>query len=89
MFVYFVLGEITFTTTSASKTYVNLPTKNITSLIQQFAKKTVQIQTIESANGTNIPIDEAMFQKRMTVSELLDSDWSHINISPLTTLPTL
>ncbi|TMX03163.1 hypothetical protein EJD97_017922, partial [Solanum chilense] len=67
-------GEITFTTTSASKTYVNLPTKNITSLIQQFAKKTVQILTIESANGTNIPIDEAMFQNRMTVSELLDSD---------------
>uniref|UniRef100_A0A3Q7EVR9 Uncharacterized protein n=1 Tax=Solanum lycopersicum TaxID=4081 RepID=A0A3Q7EVR9_SOLLC len=67
-------GEITFATTAASKMYVYLSMENVTSLIQKFATKTVQIQTIESANGRNIPIDEAMFKNRMTVSELLDSD---------------
>uniref|UniRef100_A0A3Q7IGZ1 Uncharacterized protein n=1 Tax=Solanum lycopersicum TaxID=4081 RepID=A0A3Q7IGZ1_SOLLC len=59
-------GEITFSTTAASKTYVNLPMANVTSLIQKFATKTIQKQIIESANGRNIPIDEAMFENRMT-----------------------
>ena len=67
MFVYSVSGEITFATTASSKMYVYLPMENVTSLIQKFATKTVQIQTIESANGRNIPIDEAMFENRMTV----------------------
>ena len=73
MFVYYVSCEITFATTAASKTYVNLPMANVTSLIQKFATKTIQKQIIESANGRNISIDEAMFENRMTVSELLDS----------------
>ena len=73
MFVYSVSCEITFATTAASKTYVNLPMANVTSLIQKFATKIIQKQIIESANGRNIPIDEAMFENWMTVSELLDS----------------
>ncbi|WMV15291.1 hypothetical protein MTR67_008676, partial [Solanum verrucosum] len=70
-------GEITFATTAATKTYVNLQMDHITSLIQKFATKPVHIQTIESGNGSNIPIAEAMFQSRMTITELLDSDWSY------------
>ncbi|KAH0773793.1 hypothetical protein KY290_010930 [Solanum tuberosum] len=70
-------GEITYATTAATKTYVNLQMDHITSLIQKFATKTVHIQTIKSCNGSNIPIVEAMFQNRMTITELLDSDWSY------------
>ncbi|TMW99058.1 hypothetical protein EJD97_003107 [Solanum chilense] len=66
--------KITFATTAASKTYVYLPMENVTSLIQKFATKTVQIQTIESTNGKNIPTDEAIFENKMTVSELMHSD---------------
>ncbi|KAH0645096.1 hypothetical protein KY284_032980 [Solanum tuberosum] len=62
---------------AATKTYVNLQMDHITSLIQKFATKPVHIQTIESGNGSNIPIVEAMFQNRMTITELLDSDWSY------------
>ncbi|TMW85845.1 hypothetical protein EJD97_022390 [Solanum chilense] len=49
---------------------------NITSLIQKFATKIIQIQTIDNANAGNIPLEEAMFSNRMSVTELLDSDWS-------------
>ncbi|WMV55489.1 hypothetical protein MTR67_048874, partial [Solanum verrucosum] len=70
-------GEITFATTAATKTYVNLQMDHISSLIQKFATKPVHIQTIESDNRSNIPIAEAMFQNRMTITELLDSDWSY------------
>ncbi|KAH0679306.1 hypothetical protein KY284_020391 [Solanum tuberosum] len=70
-------GEITFATTAATKTYVNLQMDHITSLNQKFATKPVHIQTIESGNGSNIPIAEAMFQNWMTITELLDSDWSY------------
>ncbi|TMX04746.1 hypothetical protein EJD97_004975 [Solanum chilense] len=70
----FILGELTFATIAASKTYVNLP-MDITSLIQKFATKIVYIQSIDSANAGNIPLDEAMFANTTTVTELLDSDW--------------
>ncbi|KAH0729426.1 hypothetical protein KY289_000614 [Solanum tuberosum] len=62
---------------AATKTYVNLQMDHITSLIQKFATKPIHIQTIESCNGSNIPIAEAMFKNRMTITELLDSDWSY------------
>ncbi|WMV07703.1 hypothetical protein MTR67_001088 [Solanum verrucosum] len=70
-------GEITFATIATTKTYVNLQMDHITSLIQKLATKPIHIQTIESGNGCNIPIEEAMFQNRMTITELLDSDWSY------------
>ncbi|KAH0712621.1 hypothetical protein KY289_008580 [Solanum tuberosum] len=70
-------GEITFATTAATKTYVNLQMDHIISLIQKFATKPVHIQTIKSGNRSNIPIAEDMFQNWMTITELLDSDWSY------------
>lgn len=88
--LYLITGEITFATTAATKTYVNLQMDHITSLIQKFATKPVHIQTIESGNGSNIPIVEAMFQNRMTITELLDSDWSYdIEVITLNNLRTL
>ena len=68
----FVKGEINFATPTATKTNVNLPMDNFTSMIEKFASKQVHIQIIESANGSNIPIAEAMFQNRMTITELLN-----------------
>ncbi|KAK4731144.1 hypothetical protein R3W88_024132 [Solanum pinnatisectum] len=41
-----------------------------------FSKKSVDVQTIASANTSNVPIAQAMFENRMTVVELVDSDWS-------------
>ena len=63
---------------------------NITSLIQKFATKIVHIQTIDNTNAGNIPLEEAMFSNRMTVTELLDSDWScDIEASALISVTTL
>uniref|UniRef100_A0A3Q7IEX3 Replication factor A C-terminal domain-containing protein n=1 Tax=Solanum lycopersicum TaxID=4081 RepID=A0A3Q7IEX3_SOLLC len=70
-------GEINFATPTATKTNVNLPMDNFTSMIEKFASKQVHIQIIESANGSNIPIAEAMFQNRMTITKLLNSYWSY------------
>ncbi|MCD9559146.1 hypothetical protein HAX54_016965 [Datura stramonium] len=69
-------GEVTFATTAASKIYVNLKIDYITSLIQRFANTSVGVQTIVRNNTNNISIEEEMFQNRMTITELLDSDWS-------------
>ncbi|XP_049388086.1 uncharacterized protein LOC125852387 [Solanum stenotomum] len=69
-------GELTFATTAASKIYGNLKMDNITSLLHKFSKKSVDVQTIASANASNVPIAQAMFENRMTVAELVDSDWS-------------
>ncbi|KAG5610851.1 hypothetical protein H5410_022132 [Solanum commersonii] len=70
-------GEITFTTTTTIKTYVNLTMDNITSLIHKSATNFVHIKTIDSANKSNIPMEEAMFKNKITIIELLDSDWSY------------
>ena len=47
---------------------------NITSLLQKFSKKSVDVHTIESANASNVSIAEAMFENWMTIVELVDYD---------------
>ncbi|XP_015075483.1 replication factor A protein 1-like [Solanum pennellii] len=69
-------GELTFATTAASKIYVNLKMDNITALLHKFSKKSVDVVTIASGNSSNVPNAQAMFENRMTVAELLDSEWS-------------
>ncbi|KAK4731468.1 hypothetical protein R3W88_024456 [Solanum pinnatisectum] len=54
-------GEVTLTTTAEIKIFVNLKIDNITSLTLKFSTKSVQVKTIESANVSNIPIEQAMF----------------------------
>uniref|UniRef100_K4BZE0 Uncharacterized protein n=1 Tax=Solanum lycopersicum TaxID=4081 RepID=K4BZE0_SOLLC len=49
---------------------------NITALLHKFSKKSVDDHTIESANASNVSIAEAMFENRMNIAELVDSDWS-------------
>ncbi|KAH0781486.1 hypothetical protein KY290_001084 [Solanum tuberosum] len=61
---------------AASKIYANLKMDNITSLLHKFSKKSVDVQTIGSANASNVPIAEAMFENRMTIAELVGYDWS-------------
>ncbi|XP_015076269.1 replication factor A protein 1-like [Solanum pennellii] len=69
-------GELTFATTAASKIFVNLKMDNITALLHKFSKKSVDVVTIASGNSSNVPNAQAMFENRMTVAELLDSEWS-------------
>ncbi|XP_059289430.1 uncharacterized protein LOC132042936 [Lycium ferocissimum] len=69
-------GEITFATTCASKIYVNLKIDYINSLKEKFSNKSVGVETLQSANVETLPIEEQMFQNRMSICELLESEWS-------------
>ncbi|XP_060169962.1 replication protein A 70 kDa DNA-binding subunit B-like isoform X2 [Lycium barbarum] len=69
-------GEVSFSTTSASKVYVNLDIDYIRSLMQKFSTMSAGVQIIESSNVNTIPIEEEMFFNRMDIKELLESDWS-------------
>ncbi|KAG5599417.1 hypothetical protein H5410_030787 [Solanum commersonii] len=42
----------------------------------KFSSEAIAVQTIAIAYGDNIPIEKAMFEKRMIVANLLDSDLS-------------
>ncbi|KAH0633138.1 hypothetical protein KY284_035924 [Solanum tuberosum] len=42
----------------------------------KYRPKSIQVKTIESANASNIPIEQAMFDNTITVTELLNSNWS-------------
>ena len=60
---------------------------NITALLHKFSKKLVDVVTIASGNSSNVPNAQAMFENRMTVADLLDSDWSHdIEVSTIINL---
>ncbi|KAK4731467.1 hypothetical protein R3W88_024455 [Solanum pinnatisectum] len=61
--------EVTLTTTAEIKIFVNLKIDNITSLTLKFSTKSIQVKTIESANVSNIPIEQAMFDN--TISECM------------------
>ncbi|XP_060190423.1 uncharacterized protein LOC132619582 [Lycium barbarum] len=69
-------GEITFATTCASKIYVNLKIDYINSLKEKYSNKSVGVETLQSANVETLPIEEQMFQNRMSICELLESEWS-------------
>ncbi|KAK4721547.1 hypothetical protein R3W88_011780 [Solanum pinnatisectum] len=73
-------GEITFTITTTIKTYVNLTMDNITSLIHKFATNFVHIKTIDSANTSNIPMEEkCMVTLRAQITEIANFfDWYYI-----------
>ncbi|MCD7447760.1 hypothetical protein HAX54_034745 [Datura stramonium] len=45
-------------------------------LTNYFADTSIGVQTIESSNAKNIPIEEEMFQNRMNITELLDCVWN-------------
>ncbi|KAF3652827.1 hypothetical protein FXO38_14581 [Capsicum annuum] len=69
-------GEVRFSTTYASKVYVNLDIDYIQSLKQKFSTISMGVHVIESSNINSIPIEEEMFMNWMNIKNLLDSDWS-------------
>ncbi|PHU13606.1 hypothetical protein BC332_14811 [Capsicum chinense] len=69
-------GEVSFSTTYASKVYVNLDIDYTRSLKQKFSTISTGFQVIESSNINSIPIEEEMFINRMNFKNLLESDWS-------------
>lgn len=60
---------------------------NITALLHKFSMKSIDVVTIASQNSSNVPNAQVMFENRMTLAELLDSEWSpDIEVSTIITL---
>ncbi|PHT94916.1 hypothetical protein T459_02798 [Capsicum annuum] len=68
--------NFSFSTTYASKVYVNLDINYIRFLKQKFSTMSMEIQVIESSNINSIPIEEEMFMNRMNIKNLLEFDWT-------------
>ncbi|XP_052290936.1 uncharacterized protein LOC112497129 [Citrus sinensis] len=69
-------GEVNFSTTSASKIYINLQIDYVALLIEGFSTVSNVVQVIESSNVNKITFEEEMFLNRMSIKELLEADWS-------------
>ncbi|KAH9703742.1 Rep fac-A C domain-containing protein [Citrus sinensis] len=69
-------GEVNFSTTSASKIYINLQIDYVASLIERFSTVFNVVQVIESSYVNKITFEEEMFLNRMSIKELLEADWS-------------
>ncbi|MCD7466433.1 Coatomer subunit gamma-2 [Datura stramonium] len=69
-------GEVSFSTTHASKIYFNLDVDYVRSLMQKFSTMSMGVQIIESSNVNSIPIEEEMFMNQMDIKNLLEFDWS-------------
>ncbi|XP_062085727.1 uncharacterized protein LOC133791832 [Humulus lupulus] len=69
-------GEVSFSTTSASKIYIHLQIDYVTSLIERFSTISNGVKTIASSNMNKTTLEEDMFVNRMTIQELLQADWS-------------
>ncbi|XP_069148237.1 replication protein A 70 kDa DNA-binding subunit D-like [Solanum lycopersicum] len=69
-------GEVSFSTTYASKIYVNLDIDYIRSLAPKFSTMSNEVQIIKSSNVNSLPREEEMFLNRMDIKELLEAEWS-------------
>ncbi|XP_062086343.1 uncharacterized protein LOC133792451 [Humulus lupulus] len=69
-------SEVSFSTTSASKIYINLQIDYVTSLIKRFSTISNGVKTIASSNMNKTTLEEDMFVNMMTIEELLQADWS-------------
>ena len=70
------IGEVSFSTTYASKIYVNLDIDYIRSLAPKFSTMSNEVQIIKSSNVNSLPREEEMFLNRMDIKELLEAEWS-------------
>ncbi|XP_060967924.1 uncharacterized protein LOC115713666 isoform X1 [Cannabis sativa] len=68
-------GEISFSSTSATKLYINLEIDYVASLIERFSTVVNGVQYIESSNVNKVSLEEEMFVNRMNIKELLEADW--------------
>ncbi|XP_027774520.1 replication protein A 70 kDa DNA-binding subunit D-like [Solanum pennellii] len=71
-----IIGEVSFSTTYASKIYVNLDIDYIRSLAPKFSTMSTVVQIIKSSNVNSLPRKEEMFLNRMDIKELLEAEWS-------------
>ena len=71
-----IIGEVSFSTTYASKIYVNLDIDYIRSLAPKFSTMSNEVQIIKSSNVKSLPREEEMFLNRMDIKELLEAEWS-------------
>ncbi|XP_069149265.1 replication protein A 70 kDa DNA-binding subunit D-like [Solanum lycopersicum] len=69
-------GEVSFSTTYASKIYVNLDIDYIRSLAPKFSTMSNEVQIIKSSNVNSLPHEEETFLNRMDIKELLEAEWS-------------
>ncbi|XP_069150267.1 replication factor A protein 1-like [Solanum lycopersicum] len=69
-------GEVSFSTTYASKIYVNLDIDYIRSLAPKFSTMSTEVPIIKSSNVNSLSREEEMFLNRMDIKELLEAEWS-------------
>ncbi|KAM7275021.1 hypothetical protein ACFE04_016887 [Oxalis oulophora] len=64
-------GKLNFSTTSASKFYVNLPIPKVSTLLEKFSINNSGVHSIESSSFKKMPIEKEMFLNRMSIKDLL------------------
>ncbi|XP_062101015.1 replication factor A protein 1-like [Humulus lupulus] len=66
--------EVIFSTTSATKIYINLEIDYVTSLIERFSTTSNRVQDIESSNVNRLSLEEEMFLNRLSIKEMLEAN---------------
>ncbi|KAM6553840.1 hypothetical protein CsatB_014602 [Cannabis sativa] len=69
-------GEVSYSTTTASKIYINLKTDYVASLVEKFSTISNGVEVVERSTVNKISPEEEMFLNRMSIEELLKTDWS-------------
>ena len=68
-------GVVNFTTTSATKVYVNLEHPYVSSLIERFSWVCPHVKFLESTNVNRKTTEDEMFENRMTIEQLMRAEW--------------
>ena len=66
-----VSGSLTFSTTSASKVYINPEVDHVTSIKERFSALSIQAKPIQGTSAAKLTPEEEMFINRMTVDALV------------------
>ncbi|XP_060968729.1 uncharacterized protein LOC133036228 [Cannabis sativa] len=69
-------GKVSYSTTTASKIYINLKTDYVASLVEKFSTISNGVEVIEKSTVNKISPEEEMFLNRMSIEELLKTDWN-------------
>uniref|UniRef100_A0A165A043 Replication protein A OB domain-containing protein n=1 Tax=Daucus carota subsp. sativus TaxID=79200 RepID=A0A165A043_DAUCS len=64
-------GSLTFSTTSASKVYINPEVDHVTSIKERFSALSIQAKPIQGTSAAKLTPEEEMFINRMTVDALV------------------
>ncbi|XP_073116946.1 uncharacterized protein [Elaeis guineensis] len=63
----------------ATKIYVDLEMEYVATLIERFSSISNGVQIIQAQPVNDIPLEEQMFVNRMSIKQLLETDWD-VNI---------